>query len=96
MFQPVLSIHGLIILMPAQITGNSIRKSMKLKYIKPGLCKITFFFNVCHINLNVKVRKRNKREIKSIMSFEDEERHFYHMTLSKSSENILRHTDWSS
>lgn len=63
--------------MHPQVTGNSIRKSMKLKHVKPGLCKTTYFLwviNVCHINLDVKVKKEEKRKIKSIMSPEDEEK----------------------
>lgn len=75
---------------------------MKLQNIKSGLCKIAYFFgviNICHINLDVKEKdKRVDKVNKSIFSLspEDEERHFFNMALSKSSENVLSHRHWSS
>lgn len=69
---------------------------MKLKHIKPGLCKITYFLwviNVCHINLNVKVKKEEKRKIKSIMSPGVEERHFFFHVILSLYPKLTEHTE---
>lgn len=80
MFQPVLLTCGLFTLMPPRVTGNSIRKSIKLKYIKPVLCKITYFFVAyqCMSHQPWRGSKKEEKKVeKSILSPEDEDRHCY-------------------
>lgn len=89
MFPPVLLTRDPIILMASQVTSNSNRKSMKLKYIKPILYKITYFFvgYQCHINLDEEERTRQKKKWrKPIVPPEEGERFCFLLTSFRGSE----------